>query len=401
MTGRAWSSRIRRRGRGTAGWGRRSPALAVAVTLLAGAVTLLAGCGSGATDGPTSVRPPAPSLTTAQLLRGADHSCIAGAPGSVSVDWTDLRNPVLSDARGAVKDEAAVWAGGRWHLLFSYVITDPSLPGGVRWDVASSTSLDLLHWSPISAWPRQPGVLGVASPDVVRDPSGQYVVTYQSDPGSSRSPGTEDRLFYRTSGDLRTWSPPRPLAASLAPEPGDRMIDAALVFTGRQLLLGLKFSSPTQPQVFEIARSTTGTPAGPWALVGRPDITVNGDTIENYEFLMLAGRWHLVATSNILDQPWLFTLAGSPTAAAGWLHWTGGYQLSVPAEAFNRGPGISSVGYEHANSAFICDASSLPGHFYYLFYAGSAELDEFGGWGHAALGVARSTDLVHWQVPPA
>jgi hypothetical protein len=347
------------------------------------------------------------ALSPAQLAAGAGHACLAGAAGSSTVDWPHLSNPVFSDPRAGVKDEAIVWAGGSWHLLFSYVTDDRSLPGGVRWDIATATSQNLVHWSRPTVWPRQPGVLGVASPDVVRAPDGSYVVTYQSDTGSSvqtdqpsTAAGAQDRLFYRTSKDLRTWSGPQPLAASLAPAPADRMIDGALVSSGHQLLLGFKYSSPAQPAVFEIARSTNGSPQGPWTLVGRPDISVNGDTVENYEFLTLAGRWHLVATSNTLDQPWLFSLAGDPSTATGWLDWSGGYQLSVPSQPFDSGPGISSLGFEHANSAFICDASSRPGHFYYLFYAGSPELTRFGGWGHAEIGVARSPNLVDWQVPP-
>jgi hypothetical protein len=82
------------------------------------------------------------------------------------------------------------------------------------------------------------------------------------------------------------------------------------------------------------------------------------------------------------------------------LQWSAGYPLSIPSEAFNSGPGISSIGFEHANSAFLCDASAQPGHFFYLFYAGSDELTQFDGWGHAKIGVVRSTDLIHWQVPP-
>jgi hypothetical protein len=177
------------------------------------------------------------------------------------------------------------------------------------------------------------------------------------------------------------------------------MIDGAFVFTGHQLLLGFKFSSPTQPDVFEIARSTTGLPQGPWQRVGDPDIEVDGGTIENYEFVMAAGTWRLVATSNNLDQPWMFTLAGNPAQAVGWLQWTHGHQLQVPSEPFNSGTGVSSIAFEHANSAFLCNASSLPGGYYYLLYAGSNELTQFGGWGHAKIGLARSTDLVHWQVP--
>jgi hypothetical protein len=376
----------------------RSATCALLATVVA--ATLLVGCGAGTPGSATSGERRTSAYTDAQLADGAGHDCLTPTPGPVMVDWSALSNPVFSDVRGGVKDEAVVADGPTWHLLFSYVTDDASLPGGVRWDIAGATSPDMAHWSQLSVWPHQPGVLGVASPDVVRDPTGNYLVTYQSDPGSSGAGGAQDRLFYRTSRDLETWSPPHPLAASLAPQPSDRMIDGALVFTGHDLLLGFKYSSPTQPAVFELARSTTGMPMGPWVLVGRPDITVNGDTVENYEFLTLAGRWRLVATSNTLDEPWLFTLAGDSRTAAGWLRWTGGNQLSVPSQPFNSGPGISSVGYEHANSAFICDASARPGHYYYLFYAGSPELVRYGGWGHAEIGVARSTDLLHWQVPP-
>ncbi len=69
----------------------------------------------------------------------------------------------------------------------------------------------------------------------------------------------------------------------------------------------------------------------------------------------------------------------------------------MPSQPFDSGQGISSVGYEHANSAFLCVG---PQGEDYLTYAGSTELTQFGGWGHARIGVARSSDLVHWEVPP-
>ncbi len=352
--------------------------------------------------GPTKARAAsAPgALSTQELAAGAAHACIVGGPGAPVIDWSDLRNPILSSASGGIKDEAVVWTGGRWHLVFSYVRADPVAPGGARWDVATATSHDLAHWSSPDPWPDQPGVLGVASPDVVRDPAGGFVVTYQSDPGASPPSSDSARLFYRRSPDLVHWSTPHPLAQSLAPSPGQRMIDGALVDTGRLLMLGFKYSSPEQPDVFEIARSTTGTPAGPWVVVGRPVIEVDGGTIENYEFVKVGGRWRLVATSDNLDQPWLFTLTGDPGVPAGWLQWSGGRQLEVPGQRFDTGPGLSSIAFEHANSAYLCAAGSQSGHVAYLFYAGSTELTQFDGWGHARIGVARSTDLVHWQVPP-
>ena len=133
--------------------------------------------------------------------------------------------------------------------------------------------------------------------------------------------------------------------------------------------------------------------------MGRPDISLYGDTVENYEFLTLGGRWHLVATSNTFDQPWLFSLVREPRGRRP-RGCTGrpGRELQIPAQPWDSGPGVSSVNYEHANSVFLCDAHAADGY-YYATYAGSDELTAFDGWGHARIGIARSTDLVHWQVP--
>jgi hypothetical protein len=314
------------------------------------------------------------------------------------VAWTELRNPILSEPTAAVKDQALVWAEGNWHMLFSYVTNDVPTPGGEHWDIASATSTDLTHWSTPSPWPAQSGVFGVASPDIVHSPTGLFVATYDSNPEPMG--GAQPKLFYRTTTDFETWSAPEPLAPNLHPAAGDRMIDAALAWTGHGLILGYKFGIPggTGAQHFEIAWSPSGSLAGPWSLVGRPDIVVNGDTVENFEFVAVGGRWRLVATSNAFDQPWMFELSGNPTVPTSWLHWTGGTMLDIPGQSWDSGPGISSVSYEHANSAFLCNARAVDGE-YYLTYAGSDELTHFGGWGHAKIGIARSTDLVHWQVP--
>ena len=172
------------------------------------------------------------------------------------------------------------------------------------------------------------------------------------------------------------------------------MIDGALAFTGRGVILGFKAGTTTQH--FEIAWAPALS--GTFHLVGRPDIVLYDDTVENYEFVTVDGSWHLVATSNTLDQPFLFTLGpGDPATPSTWLHWSAGQPLTVPSQPFNSGSGISSVSFEHANSAFLCVGTQGED---YLTYAGSTELTSFGGWGHARIGIARSTDLVHWQVPP-
>jgi len=337
---------------------------AAAAAVAAAGSAVAAGSGSaGAATGAATVAP------------GQDHSCIVGPPPA-SIDWSALVNPILSYPTVGVKDQALQWSGGQWHMLYSDMTATKAAPE-VHFSVAVSSSPDLRHWS-------TPRVIAdnAASPDIVRSPSGTFIVTYQTPQG----------LAYRTASNasLRSWSAPHPLGRGLA----HRMIDAALAFTGHGVILGFKAGSSTQHFEIAWAPSLTGT----FRVVGRPDIAVYGDTVENYEFLTVGGAWHLVATSNTLDQPFLFTLgAGDPKTPSTWLHWSTGQQLSIPNESFNSGTGISSVGYEHANSAFLCVG---PGGEDYLTYAGSTELTQFGGWGHARIGLARSSDLVHWEVPP-
>ena len=361
---------------------RRRPSLAAGAAVLA----LAAGCASGpATSPPT---------TTGTSAAPADHACIvAGSPGP-TVEWAQLHTPVLSYPEAAVKDQALVWAGGSWHMLFSYVTGDSPVPGQEQWDIAAAESTDLVHWTPAAAWSEQPG--GMASPDLVRAPDGSFVATYDSPPGETGA--TQAKLYYRTSTDLVHWSGPYRLAPTVHPGAGERLIDPALAWTPGGLVLAYKVGTTARAQAFEVAWSPTGSLAGPWSVVGRPAIGAYGDTFENYELVGVRGRWHLVATSNSFDQPWLFTLAGDPSVPSGWLHWVAGTELRIPSESWNSGSGVTGTGYEHANSAFLCEDPA--DGYEYLTYAGSAELTRFGGWGHAEIGIARSRDLVHWSVPP-
>jgi hypothetical protein len=338
---------------------RRPLPLAAACLLLAGMILVAGGVTSAA---------------SATVAPGQDHDCIVGKPPA-TIDWSALTNPVLSYPNVGVKDQALQWSGGSWHMLFSDMTQTKAAPH-VKFDVAIAQSADLRHWS-------APKVIATdaASPDIVRDPAGDFVVTYQTPKG----------LEYRVSAEssLQNWSSPHSLGHGLA----HRMIDAALAFTGHGVILGFKAGTTTQHFEIAWAPSLTGT----FRLVGRPDIVVYGDTVENYEFLTVDGSWGLVATSNTLDQPFFFTLAGGdPANPKSWLQWSTGRELMIPSQAFNTGQGISSVGFEHANSAFLC---SGPKGEDYLTYAGSTELTAYGGWGHARIGIARSSDLVNWEVP--
>jgi hypothetical protein len=310
----------------------------------------------------------------------------------VGISWQQLHNPILSYQTSGVRDIGIRALAGRWNLYFTSVVGDtPS------WRIASAQSPDLKSWSAPTVWAPQVGVAGVASPDVTRRPDGTYVITYESNPRETSPPG-EDKIYYRTSRNLAQWSAPRRLMADIHPTPAERLIDPALAWTSHGLFLGYKFGLKDGSQHFEMAWSSSGRLDGPWQALGRPDISVYGDTVENYQFLQIDGVWHLLATTNVLDRPWLFSLVGDPAVPGNWLHWSPGRELQVPAEGWNHAAGIPSVDYELANSAYLCDARRLDGHFY-LLYVGTNELRTYGGWGHTSLGIARSSDLVTWEVP--
>jgi hypothetical protein len=324
------------------------------------------------------------------VLLAATCGSNTGTPASV-ISWERLHNPILGYPDLAVKDPALVRDQGRWVAAFSAV----SAKG--QWRIGIATSSDLRLWSPLAEMPHDPAIEGEASPDAGRAPHGDFVVTYQSfvhDRG-----GGQAKLYYRTTRDLRIFSPARPLAHELHPGTDERMIDGALAWTPAGLLLAYKYGPVSGRQAFELARSSTGTLDGPWALVGRPTISVYGDTVENYQFVRFEGRWYLIATSNAFNRPFLFELAGDPSAPRGWLVWSRGRELAVPQEGWNPGTGTTGVTFEHANSAYLLDQRVIDGHFY-LLYADSPELTSFGGQGHARLGLARSADLERWSVPP-
>ena len=314
-------------------------------------------------------------------------------PSAPRIPWAHLHNPILGFDDHGAKDPALVQTSGRWHALFSWV------DAAGHWSIGVTSSGDLRHWSTTKAMPHDPSIEGEASPDVVRAPDGTWVVTYQSFPHDVA--GSAPKLYFRTTADFRTFSAQKPLALDVHPGVTERVIDGALAWTPAGLLLGYKLGEVDKDaQAFEIARSSSGSLEGPWTLIGRPDIQVLANTIENYQFLHVQGRWQLLATSNSFDRPFLFDLAGDVHRAAGWLHWSKGRELHIPQETgWNPGKGLTGETYEHANCAFLVDRRAIGGR-YYVIYEDSPALDTFGGAGRAQLGIARSRDLVHWTVPP-
>ena len=223
-------------------------------------------------------------------------------------------------------------------------------------------------------------------------------MTYQSFPNDVH--GGMSKLYYRTTSDFVHFSGAQPLGLPLHDAPGDRMIDAALVWTPAGLLLGYKTGVVGSTLAFEIARSTSGTLHGPWRLIGRPDIPrLRRHHRERPVHPDRRARGSSWRPANQLDRPFVFDLAGNPAQAAAWLHWSPGRQLSIPQEAWNPGKGLTGATYEHANGAYLVDHRAGDGHFY-LVYEDAPTMTGFFDQGHGVFGVARSTDLVRWTVPP-
>jgi hypothetical protein len=315
-------------------------------------------------------------------------------PTASTIAWSRLHNPLFGARDRAVKDPALVATGGGWVLLYSQVDTHGN------WRIGIARSHDLSAWSRPTTLPHDPATEGEASPDVVRTPDGTFVVTYQSFVHDRA--GGQAKLYATTTTDFASFSPPIRLLANVLDTPADRLIDPALVYSPAGLLLGFKVGTTDAgaTQHFELARSPSGALAGPWQIVGRPDITVYADTIENYQFLDIAGHHALLATSNQLDRPELFRLTGVATDPRGWLHWSPARELAVPQEAWNPGTGVTGSTFEHANCAFLVGGGAELSGYSYLVYGDSPALTTFGGAGPARLAIARSTDLVHWSVPP-
>ncbi len=327
-----------------------------------------------------------PPFSFSQTLNA--NNCLSLAdPNKANIAWEALQNPILQFEDVAVKDMTILLAQGTWHLLFSHISDNP-----FRFQIGWVQSQDWSDWSTsqLKIWDR-PTAGGLASPEIVQAPDGTYVVVFNSHAYDLRGNFGEirNKLYYRTSRDLRIWSPMKRLAENIWNDARDRLIDAAIAYTEIGVVLAAK-----REQTFYLALSPNGSLDGPWQEIGKPKLP----GLENYQMLKIDGVWHLLGTTIKKTEgydrdhlPVLYRLTGAASDPQSWLKWDRVAILDVPEESWNQG-------YERANSAHLCDARAADGHFY-LFYAGSNEGDTFAGRGHAKIGVARSRDLQTWQVP--
>lgn len=335
----------------------------------------------------------APAGTIAQV--NSAPRCLGNAdPATVKIAWERLKNPIVQFDDRASKDVAMQFVDGTWHMTFSNIADRP-----FRFQIGMIQSQDWSDWSTdrVTVWD-QPTAGGLASPDINQLQDGTFVATFNSHSYDRRDDKgtTQNKLYYRTSQDFQTWSDSQRLLENFWDRRDDRLIDGAIAQTDFGIVVGTK-----KGQTFHLAYSPSGSLAGPWKEIGRPNIPGG---LENYQFLQLDGVWHLLGTTlrapkgfDRTHLPALYPLAGNPDKPTGWLKWKQVQILEVPQEDWNGGDSTGND-YEQANAAFLCDARTVDGHFY-LFYAGSNETRQFNGRGHAKIGVARSLDLKTWEVP--
>ena len=310
------------------------------------------------------------------------HDCIPrdkAEQGDAEVPWKDLKNPVF-ELDDATKDQALRLIDGAWHLFYS----DRSPDGSAA--VGHAVSTDLRDWQPERLFE------GMGSPDITRAADDRYVITAQQ-----RDPVNEEisRIHYRAAPDVEgVWTEAKRLAPGLYED--QRTIDAGLAHTSQGLFLLFKRGLHTSSEQHdELVWSPSGSLDGPWEYLGEPDLPWS----ENFQFLVIGGKWHVLVTTIPIHTPTLFRIVGDPSKPESWLHWKKVRTFKVPEEEWNTGKGAAGITHEVANSAYLCDARRLDGY-WYLVYSGSTELTTFDGRGHGTIGISRSKDLKRWEAPP-
>ncbi len=301
--------------------------------------------------------------------------CATAGARKPFIDWANLRNPVYSHPGWSVKDASMVYDRGWFYIFFSAFYHDA---GKERSHVSAVRTRDFREFSePLFVWSgREDGWEGAASPDVVRH-KGRYYMTFNT---WGDKPGKPNQLMYATSTDLVHWTGFLPLAADITA--GVRSIDAAVAFDrGRVMLV---YKREQTPQVATAPRIDSPQ----WDSVGRP----MGDTwFENAQFIRIDGRWWMLATHKG-HKPYLSRIDGDGSDPRHWLRYGEPGPCVVPKEGFNTS--------DLSNAASLCDFRSRDGYFY-LLYAGTTENKSHAGRGDNTLALARSKDLVTWEVPGA
>jgi hypothetical protein len=305
------------------------------------------------------------------------------------IDWDNLPNPQYSHEGWSTKDACMVYHNDTFYIFFSAFYWDD---GRERSHVTGVKTKDFRTFSdPLFLWHgRDEGWIGVCSPNITKV-GDTFYLTYNSW-GDKR--GKFNQLFYATSKDLENWEHKKPLARNVTK--GFRAIDAAMAYEGGKYYVTWK-QRVFGKDCFRMA--CADSMEGPFEYAGHgyarflmPSGVENGLIHENFEFIKIDGRWHVLVTDYRPEPhaPYIYRMEGSGMEPEDWLKWVDGRKIDIAMEPFNT---------EHqANASFLADWRDKDG-FFYLLYAGRTEDRSHAGRGDNKLGLSRSTDLINWFIP--
>ena len=286
------------------------------------------------------------------------------------INWQRVTLPLFTYAEFSLKDPALVFADGWFHLVCSVFADDNTCRLG------SWRSRNLATWEG-PEWLWGEGASGYCSPDIIQC-NDQYIMTFQSwdaiHPRQSRN-----QLFYASSADAVNWTAPRPLAANLTTDL--RAIDPALAYDdGHWRLL---YKAAQEPRL-----ATAPALDGPWTALPAPAF----GWAENGQFVRIDNCWHLLATITDHQQALaaLSGLAGDGQGVQDWSQWGPWKECRTPLRS-----GFNSA--LPANASALWDGREFDGYWYRVFCA--ADIPPRGNRDYQ-LGIARSRDLVTWELPP-
>lgn len=168
--------------------------------------------------------------------------------------------PVLTTDLGIRDPSIALGPDGVYHMLAT---------GGGAGKIIYSRSRDLMSWTearPVNVPPATPSARGNWAPELVWDDSrGHWFIAYstEAEPRGNREMGANHRMFYTTTEDFITLTPPRPLL-----DTGYQAIDPSFLKEGNNWHLFFKDERGNPPM--KQLRMTSGPSLeGPWGEISR------------------------------------------------------------------------------------------------------------------------------------